>query len=124
MTRGRPPYPDVLTPRQWEVLELVREGRSNGEIARELGISRDGAKFHVSEILTKLGVSSRRDAAIWDGEPAGDPQSESATQAAMAALRRTAHAAPQSRKQHRTYARIDGRALDVAGAPEWEERAA
>jgi DNA-binding CsgD family transcriptional regulator len=109
MTRGRPPYPDVLTPRQWEVLELVREGRSNGEIARELGISRDGAKFHVSEILTKLGVSSRRDAAIWDGEPAGDPQSESA---------------PQWRRQHRTYARIDGPAAVVAGAPEWEERAA
>ena len=70
MTRGRPPYPDVLTPRQWEVLELVREGRSNGEIGRELGISTDGAKFHVSEILTKLGFSTRREAAEWQGTPA------------------------------------------------------
>jgi DNA-binding CsgD family transcriptional regulator len=74
MARGRPPYPDVLTPRQWEVLELVREGRSNGEIGRELGISTDGAKFHVSEILTKLGVSTRREAAEWEGTPA-EPES-------------------------------------------------
>ena len=60
--RGRPPYPDVLTPRQKEVLELLRAGRSNPEIAQELGISRDGAKFHVSEIITRLGVTSRREA--------------------------------------------------------------
>lgn len=68
MARGRPPHPDILTPRQWEVLELVREGRSNPEIARELGISPDGAKFHVSEIITKLGVTTRREAAGWEGE--------------------------------------------------------
>ena len=66
MRRGRPRHPDVLTPRQWEVLRLVREGLSNEEIARRLGISTDGAKFHVSEILSKLGVTSRREAARWD----------------------------------------------------------
>jgi len=70
MRRGRPPYPDVLTPREWEVLELVRDGLSNGDIGRELGISTDGAKFHVSEILTKLGVATRREAAEWNGAPA------------------------------------------------------
>ena len=48
MERGRPPHPDILTPRQWEVLELVREGLSNGEIGERLGISTDGAKFHVA----------------------------------------------------------------------------
>ncbi len=63
--RGRPPHPDVLTPREWEVLALLREGLSNPEIADRLGISRDGVKFHVSEILTKLGVSSREEAAAW-----------------------------------------------------------
>ncbi|HZP57987.1 MAG TPA: helix-turn-helix transcriptional regulator [Dehalococcoidia bacterium] len=63
MGRGRPPYPDTLTPRQQEVLELVRQGLSNREIGERLGISADGAKFHVSEIITKLGVSTRREAA-------------------------------------------------------------
>jgi hypothetical protein len=50
------------------VLRLVREGLSNEEIARRLGISVDGAKFHVSEILGKLGVSTRAEAARWDVE--------------------------------------------------------
>jgi DNA-binding CsgD family transcriptional regulator len=66
--RGRPPYPDVLTPRQWQVLALLREGLSNEQIALRLGISVDGVKFHVSEILGKLGVGSRNEAAQWDGE--------------------------------------------------------
>ena len=66
--RGRPPYPDVLTPRQWQVLALLREGLSNEQIARRLGISLDGVKFHVSEILGKLGVGSRNEAAQWEGE--------------------------------------------------------
>ena len=35
--RGRPPYPDVLTPREWEVLELLRQGLSNPESAMRLG---------------------------------------------------------------------------------------
>ncbi len=48
--RGRPRHPDILTPREWEVLALLREGLSNPEIAERLGISRDGVKFHVSEI--------------------------------------------------------------------------
>ena len=73
--RGRPPYPDVLTPRQQEVLELLRDRRTNAEIARELGISHDGAKWHVSEIITRLGVTSRDEAAEWqrEGERAGTP---------------------------------------------------
>lgn len=71
--RGRPPHPDILTPRQWEVLEHVREGMTNEQIARQLGISRDGAKFHVSEIITKLGVRSRYEAATWRREREGAP---------------------------------------------------
>ncbi len=66
--RGRPRHPDILTPREWEVLALLREGLSNPEIADRLGISRDGVKFHVSEILTKLGVESREEAAAWREE--------------------------------------------------------
>lgn len=63
--RGRPPHPDILTPREWEALELLRRGLTNEQIAQRLGISMDGAKYHVSEILSKLGVSSRQEAATW-----------------------------------------------------------
>ncbi|KKK62574.1 hypothetical protein LCGC14_3002960, partial [marine sediment metagenome] len=55
-------------PREWEVLELVREGLTNEQIAERLGISRDGVKYHVSEILSKLGLSSRQEAAAWQPE--------------------------------------------------------
>nr|AQQ74597.1 hypothetical protein [uncultured bacterium] len=68
MTRGRPPYPDVLTPREWEVLALIREGLTNEQIASRLGITERGARFHVSEILSKLYVSSRAEAAAWRPE--------------------------------------------------------
>lgn len=64
--RGRPHHPDVLTPRQWEVLALIRENLSNQEIADKLGISLNGVKFHVSEVLTRLGVSDRLEAARWN----------------------------------------------------------
>jgi len=63
--RGRPPYPDLLTPRESEVLSMLRQGMSNPEIATRMGISRDGVKYHVSEILSKLGVTSREEAAVW-----------------------------------------------------------
>jgi len=45
------------------VLRLVADGRSNGQIAEELFISRKTASVHVSNILSKLGVTSRVEAA-------------------------------------------------------------
>ena len=48
------------------MLDELRKGRSNPEIAQTLGISRDGAKFHVSGILGKLGVTNRFEAAAWE----------------------------------------------------------
>jgi DNA-binding CsgD family transcriptional regulator len=51
------------TARQWEVLGLMAKGRTNPEIAEALGVSLAGAKWHVSEVMTKLGVSSRDEAA-------------------------------------------------------------
>jgi DNA-binding CsgD family transcriptional regulator len=66
--RGRPPHPDVLTPREWEVLALLREELTDQAIADRLGISLDGAKYHVREILSKLGVGSRQEAAAWQPE--------------------------------------------------------
>jgi len=61
--RGRPRHPDILTPREWEVLELLRSGASNAQIAERLSITERTVKFHVSEILSKLGVGSREEAA-------------------------------------------------------------
>lgn len=65
-TRRTHPRQLELTERQVEVLRLIEQGFSNSEIAGRLGISLDGAKFHVSEILAKLGVSTREEAvAAW-----------------------------------------------------------
>ncbi len=47
------------------MLALIRDGLSNEEIAGRLGISVSGAKYHVSEILSKLGLENRHDAARW-----------------------------------------------------------
>ncbi len=52
-----------LTPRELEVLRLVAIGRSNRDIATELFISAKTASVHVSNIMSKLGVSSRVEAA-------------------------------------------------------------
>ena len=94
--RGRPRHPDVLTPRQREVLGLVREGLTNPQIATRLGISPDGAKWHVKEIIERLGVSTRREAARWEGQrsPAGasaSPRAQLATGRAPARRGRPRH---------------------------------
>ena len=52
-----------LTPRELEVLGLLVEGRSNRQIAEQLFISGKTASVHVTNILAKLGVHSRLEAA-------------------------------------------------------------
>jgi DNA-binding NarL/FixJ family response regulator len=54
-----------LTPREHEVLALVAEGASNREIAEILVVSERTARTHVSAILSKLGLVSRTQAALW-----------------------------------------------------------
>ena len=55
--------PAPLTARETEILGLVAQGRSNGEIARQLFISTKTVSVHVSNILAKLGASGRTEAA-------------------------------------------------------------
>jgi DNA-binding NarL/FixJ family response regulator len=54
-----------LTDREREVLRLVASGKSNKAIAAELYISERTARTHVSSILSKLGLASRTQAALW-----------------------------------------------------------
>jgi DNA-binding CsgD family transcriptional regulator len=63
-----PPH-ESLTPRQQEVLHLIRLGLTDAEIAERLGISLKGASKHVSEIIGKLGVRNRYEAAAWPEPP-------------------------------------------------------
>jgi DNA-binding CsgD family transcriptional regulator len=72
-TRGRPRHPDILTPREWEVFSLIEQGASNDEIAQRLGVTERTAKYHVSEILSKLGVSSREQAVMAVAERSARP---------------------------------------------------
>jgi DNA-binding CsgD family transcriptional regulator len=51
-----------LSARQEQVVRLLERGLTNGQIAEELGISLDGAKFHVTELMNRYGVHSREEA--------------------------------------------------------------
>ena len=57
--------PAGLTDRQLEILRLVATGLSNAEIARRLVVSPRTVDHHVSAVLQKIGVRTRRDAAAW-----------------------------------------------------------
>jgi NarL family two-component system response regulator LiaR len=70
MNRFRQPKPvapahDELTEREMEVLRLIASGRSNQDVADELFIGIKTVKFHVTNILAKLGVEDRTQAAIY-----------------------------------------------------------
>jgi DNA-binding NarL/FixJ family response regulator len=62
---GAPPQsgPELLTPREAAVLELLQGGRSNGEIAAQLHIGVETVRTHARSIYRKLGVRSRRELA-------------------------------------------------------------
>ena len=64
--RDRSSNPAVdLTPRELQVLRHVGYGLSNDEIARSMGISIETIKEHVQNILRKMGVQDRTQAAVW-----------------------------------------------------------
>jgi DNA-binding NarL/FixJ family response regulator len=61
-TRGSPVE---LTPRETEVLSLVRQGLANKQIARRLGISERTVKAHLTSTFQRIGVADRTQAALW-----------------------------------------------------------
>lgn len=61
----RPPTPEPLTEREVEVLQVVAKGKSNQDIAAELMISEATVRTHVSNILGKLHLASRTQAALY-----------------------------------------------------------
>jgi len=65
--RGRPPHDDLLTPVEWTTVEWVRHGLTNRQIAARRGVVADAVKFHVGNVLAKLGLASRTQLRRWDG---------------------------------------------------------
>ena len=64
---ARQPLPSSvdLTPREREVLALVRAGLANKQIARRLGISDRTVKSHLTSVFGRIGVADRTQAAVW-----------------------------------------------------------
>ncbi len=68
-SRGRPPHDDVLTPAEWRIAHAVTHGMTNRAIAERRGISVDAVKFHVANIVAKLGVNNRKELRQWFRAP-------------------------------------------------------
>lgn len=62
-TPGGPLLPDVLTPREADVLDQLQLGRSNAEIALALSVSIETVRTHARSIFRKLGIKGRRELA-------------------------------------------------------------
>jgi DNA-binding CsgD family transcriptional regulator/catechol 2,3-dioxygenase-like lactoylglutathione lyase family enzyme len=59
----------VLTPTEWRIAHAVQHGMSNRDIARRRGVGIDAVKYHVSNVLSKLGLADRRALQHWLGIP-------------------------------------------------------
>jgi len=68
LARSDHPSPQDLTEREREVLRLVAQGRTNKEIALSLGIAERTVEFHITNLLAKLRLASRVEAAVWATE--------------------------------------------------------
>ncbi|MER7339281.1 response regulator transcription factor [Streptomyces sp. NPDC000075] len=66
LAAGTPaPAPDLLTPRETEVLRLISAGATNREIAARLYLSEGTVKNHISRVLSRLGLRDRTQAALY-----------------------------------------------------------
>jgi len=65
LARNRPVDKPQLTPREADVLRLVRQGLANKQIARRLGISERTVKAHLTSVFQRIGVPDRTQAALW-----------------------------------------------------------
>lgn len=65
LARQRPADKPQLTPREADVLRLVRQGLANKQIARRLDISERTVKAHLTSVFQRIGVPDRTQAALW-----------------------------------------------------------
>ena len=84
-----PPGPELLTPREADVLELLQQGRSNAQIAMELNVGVETVRTHARNIYRKLGVKTRRELATLGNGNAGPHPPQ---RGALAAFRPTVRA--------------------------------
>lgn len=61
-TAEETPKGEILTPREREILVMLTEGKTNKDIANQLSLSEGTVRFHVSNILSKMGVNNRTEA--------------------------------------------------------------
>lgn len=67
--RGRPPTDDLLTPAEWKVAHAVQHGMTNRTIAERRGVSAETVKYHVANVLAKLGLADRAALRGWFRRP-------------------------------------------------------
>lgn len=62
---GQPRPAVTFSEREWDVLKLVAQGLTNGQVAAQLHLSANTVKFHLRNIYQQLGVSNRTEASRW-----------------------------------------------------------
>ena len=107
----------ALTARETEILGLVAQGRSNGEIARQLFISAKTVSVHVSNILAKLGAGGRTEAAAIARRDGLLPARSAAVEARAGAIRCRHSPAVTMRERLRAHAAGHHPAQGVARLP-------
>ena len=107
--RGRPKFDDILTPAEWRVVEGVRHGMSNRQIAEKRGISIDAVKYHVANAVQKLALNNRLELRNWTG----------IARASALAQKETSVSEQQKNDQFGTIGQISRHVRDITQARDW-----